>query len=142
MARDGGSAARALLLQIAATAEELHTATSEDLRAIGEALGRAVREAERCIEFIVANYGRNIRNVLAGSVPFLELMGLATGGWQMGRAAIAAHRRLGTEDNRFLAAKITTARFFADHEMSGIPGLASQVISGSASVLALPDDSF
>lgn len=142
IARDGGNTARTLLQQMTATAEELSTAASEDLRAIGDALRRAVKEAGQCVEFIVSQYGTNTRNVLAGSVPFLELMGLATGGWQMGRAALAAQRRFGTGDDAFLAAKITTARFFADHEMTGIPGLARQVTCGSASVLSLPDDSF
>ena len=142
VARDEGRTARALLGQMTATAEKLTSADSEDLRVIGNALGGAIQEAARCVEFIVSQYGRNIRRVFAGAVPFLELMGLTTGGWQMGRAALAAQRQLGRGDDRFFSAKIITARFFADHEMSGIPGLARQVISGSASVLALPDDSF
>lgn len=142
VARDKGNAARALLLQMTSTAEELNASTSEDLRVIGSVLSRAVNAASRCIEFIVTQYDEDPRIVLAGSVPFLELMGLTTAGWQMGRAALAAHRRVGNGNAEFLAAKITTARFFAEHEMIAVSGLSLELISGGASALALPEDRF
>src|SRR6185295_3176040 len=52
---------------------------------------------------------------MAVSVPFLELCGLAIGGWLMARAADIAARRLaqGDSDREFLEAKIASAHFYA-----------------------------
>ena len=36
----------------------------------------------------------DVRAALAGAVPFLHLFGIVAGGWQMGRAALVASRRL------------------------------------------------
>jgi 3-(methylthio)propanoyl-CoA dehydrogenase len=45
-------------------------------------------------------------------------------------------------DPAFYAAKITTARFFADHVLSQAPGLAATVAQGASSVMTLPEDQF
>jgi hypothetical protein len=67
-----------------------------------------------------------------------------TGGWQMARAALAAHRRLkgGEGDAAFLTSKIVTARFFADHHLSQAPGFCTAVIRGAAATLALEEAQF
>jgi hypothetical protein len=76
-------------------------------------------------------------------VPFLKLMGITAGGWQMARAALIAEKKLKDgQDKPFLEAKIKTARFFGDHVLSQAPGLAATVASGSAAVMALSDDQF
>jgi butyryl-CoA dehydrogenase len=77
-------------------------------------------------------------------VPFLKLCGAVFGGWQMGRAAVAAQARLarGEGDAAFLKAKISTARFFADHQLSQAAGLRDVVLEGSAGVLALAEEQF
>jgi butyryl-CoA dehydrogenase len=77
-------------------------------------------------------------------VPFLKLMGIVCGGWQMARAALAAQAALdrGAGDARFLKAKIATARFFGDHVLSQAPGLRDAVLEGAAGVLALAEDQF
>ena len=43
---------------------------------------------------IVATYGADVKAAHAGAVPFLKLMGILCGGWQMARAAVAAQARL------------------------------------------------
>jgi butyryl-CoA dehydrogenase len=77
-------------------------------------------------------------------VPFLRLMGLTAGGWQMARAALAAERMLaeGGGDAGFLRAKIATARFFAEHVMTQAPGLAATVVQGGAAAMAVPEEQF
>ncbi len=40
----------------------------------------------------------------------------------------------------FSNAKITTARFFADHLLSQAPGLAHTVLKGGAGALAVPEE--
>jgi hypothetical protein len=77
-------------------------------------------------------------------VPFLKLMGITCGGWQMARAALAAHRLLaaGQGDAAFLKAKIATARFFADHFLAQVPGLARTITAGAPAVMALAEEQF
>ena len=75
-------------------------------------------------------------------MPFLKLMGIVCGGWQMARAALVAEKRLneGAADAAFYKAKISTARFFADHVLVQAPGLADTMVRGSAAVMAVPEE--
>ena len=71
-------------------------------------------------------------------------MGITAGGWQMARAALVCEKKLLNKENdqSFHAAKISTARFYADHVLSQASGLAATVESGAAAVMALTDDQF
>jgi hypothetical protein len=75
----------------------------------------------------VENYATDIRAVSAGAVPLLKLFGIVAGGWQLLRSASIAQQRLGAPrgegdaglaDAGFYTAKISTARFYADHVLS------------------------
>ena len=70
--------------------------------------------------------------------------GIVLGGWQMGRAALVAQQKLqsGEGDVAFFKAKIATARFFADHVLSGAGGLRTAIVEGAAGVLALEVEQF
>ncbi|MDH4114168.1 MAG: acyl-CoA dehydrogenase C-terminal domain-containing protein, partial [Burkholderiaceae bacterium] len=82
----------------------------------------------------------DVRAVYAGSVPYLKLAGVVHGGWQMGRAALAAARRLAQgDDPDFHRAKLATARFYADHILVTAGGLAAAATEGSAGTLALEE---
>ena len=48
----------------------------------------------------------------------------------------------GAGDAAFLQAKISTARFFADHYLSQAPGLREAIVQGAAGVLALTEEQF
>jgi hypothetical protein len=81
--------------------------------------------------------------VFAGSVPYLKLAGIVHGGWQMGRAALAANRLIAEHrDIAFAQAKIATARFFADHMLVSVPSLAASTVAGSTGTLALAEEQF
>ena len=97
-----------------------------------------------CVTWIVATYDADIKAVHAGSVPFLKLMGIVCGGWQMARAALVAQQRLAAKegDAAFYAAKIATARFYADHLLAQAPGLRNTVMRGAAGVMALSEEQF
>jgi acyl-CoA dehydrogenase len=76
-------------------------------------------------------------------VPFLKLMGIVAGGWQMARAALVCERKLSQGgDKAFLEAKITTARFYGDHVLVQAPALRDTVVKGAAGVLALSEEQF
>jgi 3-(methylthio)propanoyl-CoA dehydrogenase len=59
----------------------------------------------------------------------------------MARAALAAER-LSSSHADFYAAKIKTARFYADHVLVQAPSLRDTVVKGSAGVMALSDEQF
>jgi butyryl-CoA dehydrogenase len=83
-----------------------------------------------------------VKSVFAGAVPFLKLMGIVAGGWQMARAALAAERKIDSGDRDFLAAKIATARFYGDHVLVQAPALRNTVVDGAPGVMALSDEQF
>jgi hypothetical protein len=67
---------------------------------------------------------------------------VVAGGWQMARAALAAEAKLGAGDRAFYAAKIATARFFADQVLVQAPALKDTVVRGASAVMALGEDQF
>ncbi len=144
IARDGGAAARALVAELRKLDAALAKAKHADLRAMREPLAAGVAALEEAVGYIVANAAKDVKGVFAGAVPFLLLMGVVCGGWQMVRAGLAAEKALGEAgaDQAFLEAKIGTARFYADHVLTQAPGLKSTVLSGAAGVLALSEDQF
>ncbi|TXL63482.1 acyl-CoA dehydrogenase [Zeimonas arvi] len=142
-ARDGGAVAKGLLEQARESAASLSASANADLQAIGRRLSAGCDALASVIEFVVANSKSDVRAVFAGSVPYLKLAGIVLSGWQMGRAAQAAASRLESGDDAgFMAAKIATARFHADHILSQAPGLASSVVDGATGVLALESERF
>jgi hypothetical protein len=46
------------------------------------------------------------------------------------------------QDADFMRAKITTARFYADHILAKAPGLRDSIVEGAESVTALPLEAF
>ncbi len=138
-ARDGGAEARRVAAEIDRTAAELTAHADPNLKAIGARLTRAVRSLHTALEWMVPAFGANTRAAHASAVPYLELWGLVVGGWQMGRAALVAARRLGdgSGDAAFLTAKIQTARFYADALLPQATGLVDVVTAGGEPAMAL-----
>ncbi len=134
IAREGGVTAKAWLGELKKLDAQL--ARHPQLR---KALADGAKAVEECVDFIVG--ARDPRAQFAGAVPFLMLMGIVAGGWQMGRAALAAEKKK-SEDPAFHEAKIATARFYADHVLVQAPGLRNTVVNGAADVMALSEDQF
>jgi butyryl-CoA dehydrogenase len=143
-ARDAGAMAKVFVAQMRRTAAELSADTNADLAAIGRRLSAAADAYAEVVDDVVSRARSDVRSVFAGSVPYLKLAGIVHGGWHMGRAALAAKRKLdaGNEDAPFLSAKIVTARFFADHLLTAAVGLRDSIIDGAAGVLGLPAEHF
>lgn len=143
-ARDGGAVAKTIAGEIDKVASELSNGDDANLKDIGARLKEAVSAARKAIDWVVATYGSNTRTAHAGAVPYLELWGLVAGGWQMGRAALIAARHLaeGAGDERFMTAKIQTARFYADCLLPRATSLARTITEGSNSVLAVAAEQF
>jgi 3-(methylthio)propanoyl-CoA dehydrogenase len=137
IAREGGATAKAWLAELKKLDAKL--AGHPEIR---KALADGVKAVEECVDFIVA--AKDPRVQFAGAVPFLKLMGIVAGGWQMARAAVASEKHLSSResDTSFHKAKIATARFYADHVLVQAPGLRNTVVNGAAGVLALSEDQF
>src|SRR5512137_990029 len=105
-ARDGGAVARTVAAEIAAVARELSAHGDASLKSIGVRLGAAAVALGRAIDWVVPAYRDHPRAAHAGAVAYLRVWGLVAGGWQLGRAALAAARRLqaGKGDPAFLNA--------------------------------------
>ncbi len=146
--RDGGATARAIIAQIRQTEQALlavkQGSYAADLQAIASQLGAACRVMEEVVTYIVTTVQADMKVVFAGSVLYLKLAGIVLGGWQMARAALIAEQKLGEEttDQAFYQAKITTARFFAEHFLPHAAAYRSAIVQGGASVLALTEDQF
>jgi hypothetical protein len=140
IAREGGATAKAWLAELKKFDAELAKSKNADVQAIRASLSAGVQAVSDCIDYIVANAGSDVKGVFAGAVPFLRLMGIVAGGWQMARAALAAEK--GRGDKGFLEAKIKTARFYAEHVMVQAPALRDTVVKGGAGAMALSDEQF
>ena len=144
IAREGGATLKAVLGMMHETNAELARQGGDDFGAINASFGRSLQALTEAAEHIVANFGRDIKGVSVGAVPFLKLLGIVAGGWQMARAALVARDRLaaGEGDAAFYEAKIVTARFYADHVLANAAALSHTVIHGGASTLALTEEQF
>jgi len=144
IAREGGATAKEVIGVMRAVEAELGKAAGEDMAATREAFSAALTAAEECVSWMVITYGNDIKAAHAGAVPFLKLMGIVCGGWQMARAALVARQRLseGKGDKSFYEAKIKTARFYADHILTQAPGLRNTIVHGAAGVMALAEEQF
>jgi alkylation response protein AidB-like acyl-CoA dehydrogenase len=142
-ARDGGQTAKAIAARIEETERALAGRPSEVGRVVARRLGAARQAFVDSVEYIAAQTRANPNDAFAGSVPYLMLAGITVAGWQMARSLIAAEDRFDAGDDKpFMAAKIATARFFADHILVRAPSLRDSIIDGAEAVAALPMEAF
>jgi alkylation response protein AidB-like acyl-CoA dehydrogenase len=145
IAREGGATAKAVVSLWKQFDVELGKSPGADVQAIRQRFAAGVQAVSEAVDFIVSTAGKDPYSAFAGAVPFLKLMGIVAGGWQMARAAAVAEKQLASgkaADREFLEAKIKTARFYADHVLVQAAGLKDTVVGGSAAVMALAEDQF
>lgn len=141
--RDGGQTAKAIASQIEKTEAELNACGTDTAKAIAASLSLARQAFVKVVDFMVANAKAAPNAAYAGSVPYLMLTGNLVAGWQMGRSALAAQAQLNLgQDAAFMQAKLTTAKFYAEHILARVPGQADAVLHGADSVMELPMEMF
>ncbi|OIP21119.1 MAG: acyl-CoA dehydrogenase [Comamonadaceae bacterium CG2_30_60_41] len=141
--RDGGQTAKALAVQVQATEAALTATGTADAVAMAKRLAAARLAFVDVVDFVAGNTKAKPNDVFAGSVPYLMLSGNLMAGWQMARALLVAQEQVAKGvDVAFMQAKITTARFYADHILTKVPGLRDSIVDGAAAVTALPLDAF
>jgi alkylation response protein AidB-like acyl-CoA dehydrogenase len=143
-ARDNGATARAVIGEMRKTAAQLADHSDPALRPVGAALQDTLAALDEAVDWVAKSFGTHSRAVHAGAVVYLRLWGIATSGWQLGRAALAANARLASRegDAAYLRTKIATARFFAAAILPEAPGLARRLVHGGDAVLEVAADQF
>ena len=146
-ARDGGQTAKAIAAQIEVTETVLREQGGANALAVAKRLYAARLALLDVIDFVASHTKSSPNAVFAGSVPYLMLAGNVMAGWQMARGLLAAEQALATGDMgvfsaEFMRAKITTARFYADHLLTKAPGMRDSIVDGADCVTALALDAF
>ncbi|MEP1765307.1 MAG: acyl-CoA dehydrogenase [Sulfitobacter sp.] len=133
--RDSGKTARLFATRIAQTEREL-AAGNLSLQQIGAGLTQARTAFDETLDWLLDNSRSDIDAAFAGSVPFLMLAGNLAAGWKLGKSALAAHAaRDAGQDTLFMAQKITTALFFAQHILPDCTAEHARILHGSRSLL-------
>ncbi|MDO5290933.1 MAG: acyl-CoA dehydrogenase C-terminal domain-containing protein [Pseudomonadota bacterium] len=141
-ARDGGQTALSLAAQIAATEKELAQG-SDAAQAVARHLGAARGAFEDVVRFIAEQAKADPNAAYAGSVPYLMLAGNLVAGWQLARALQVAEKQIAAgQEVPFMQAKISTARFYAEHILTRASALREAIVGGAGSVMALPMEAF
>jgi 3-(methylthio)propanoyl-CoA dehydrogenase len=132
--REGGATLTELMADMRETAVSLSADTT--LSMLGTALQDDVATLERTLGWILDNGTTHPDQVLSGAVPFLHLLGTVCGGWQMGRATLAAQARMaaGEGDAAYLRGIVDLARFYFGHVAPHAAAWARTVIHGGATV--------
>jgi alkylation response protein AidB-like acyl-CoA dehydrogenase len=142
-ARDGGQTALAIAAQIERTEGDLSKRDSLAARAVLKRLSAARQAFQQTVAFIASKSKAEPNIAFAGSVPYLMLAGNVVAGWQLARALMVAEERLAQgDDSDFMNAKIATARFYADHILTRVPGLRDSIVEGTAGVTEMPLEAF
>jgi hypothetical protein len=139
--RDNGTITQVIIQQIIMTEIDLEKNSSTAAQSMLSNLRLARKSYEDVLNFILKEHQQQLKNVFAGSVPYLQLAGITLAGWQMARALIIAQKNM-PEDSDFYAAKITTARFFAEHLLTKVPAIAKSILEGGMSTNNLNIEQF
>jgi alkylation response protein AidB-like acyl-CoA dehydrogenase len=137
--RDSGKVATQIIGQMQATIKQLEASSNADVNAIGAELAKGVAAVAATSTWLGTNARKDMRQTFAAAVPFLMLWGYVAGGWQMARAALIAEKKL---DDPFYAAKLVTARYYADHVLPKGLGFAHEVTAGGPTTMGLTEEQF
>ena len=130
----GGAVVAEHLAEYADLAPRL--AAHADLAGFAASLTEAVAATKRAGEWLLANGGENPADALAGSTPYLRMLGTVVCGGLLAKAALAAREQ--TEDPAgFYTAKIVSARFFGEQILPSATALEGPVTAGARDLFAL-----
>ena len=116
----------------------------ERLAALAEALEKANAQLQAATMWLMQNAMTNPNNAGAAAYNYMHLMGIVSVGLMWLRMASAAVRMLdaGEGDQKFLEAKLVTARFFAERIMPDAGALRRKIEGGAEAIMALEPEMF
>ncbi|MCC6170752.1 MAG: acyl-CoA dehydrogenase [Gammaproteobacteria bacterium] len=134
--RDRGAAMGAMLADMQRELDAI-ASTKASVKIAREAALEGVAALRGAVGTILEAMAGSPDRAFAVSVPFLKLCGIVMGGWLLTKSADVAARRLaaGDADREFLAAKLASARFYAEQVLPQAAALGRIVTQGAASVL-------
>ena len=132
LSMSGGAAVAAYIGDLRDVARQVAEANHPAFGRMGDRLDATIDALERATTWMVAALKSNPDHALAGATPYLRLISLAGGGAALARGALIAH---GLEASPANAARIATARFFAENVCPAADGLAETVVGGADTVL-------
>jgi len=113
LARDGGATMEAMQAEIRDVARALRDAGDDRLGSLGEALEAALADHTVTTQHILQLMGEDRFNAFGGAFDYMMQTGYLFGGWQLGRSALVASRKLTAGENEtFCQRKIATAHFY------------------------------
>lgn len=141
--KDEGEAILNLLEEMENIDQDLLDTNDADCIAMQKSLASGRIALKEATDWLLDPTNNDIDTKFAGATPFLHLVGTVVGGWLITRGALAAHSQLSNGgDQKFLEAKVITARFYSDHILPRTEALLPEITHGSSSVLALAEEQF
>ena len=132
LVKDGGAVAEVFFAQV----EVDMSAAPAD---IAGPLERALEDARAAADWLVSHAGDDPDHVGAASYAMLQLVGVVAVGWMWARMATIA---AADPADPFMAAKLVTARHYAEQALPQTAGLRARVEAGAANLMALPGEAF
>ena len=134
--RENGASLRELIAEMRGVVAELNAA--DGMQALAVRLAEDIAALESALDWILANGRDRLAGVLAGAVPFLHLLGLVCGSWQLARVALAATNPSDREiySSDYLRSLVELARFHAHALSVQAPALAAAIIGAGETAAA------
>jgi alkylation response protein AidB-like acyl-CoA dehydrogenase len=142
--RDNGAAFRDLLGEVEALLPELQKASGDAFPVLRKTLSEALAATRDAGAWILETAKIDAARAAASAAPFLRLTGNTLGGYYLFKTALLAAQDAGSRsgDPDYLAAKIITAWFYAEHVLPMSEGLARAVKDGGGAILQAEGDKF
>ena len=135
LARDGGQEAERFLALVEGACEE----ADSEVHFITLPLREAVHEAREAARFLVDKAKSDPDALGAGSYAFMHLLGTLALGWMWLRMAEVAE---GREGDPIYAAKLITARYYAERWLPDCAALTRKIEAGAEAMMALKPETF
>ena len=135
LARDGGQTAERFFTLVEGECED----AGAELDFIAQPLAEALAEGRAASGWLLDHGADEPNDLGAGSYPFMHLLGTLATGWMWLRMAEASYPK---REDPFHAAKLATARHFAQRSLPDCAALRRKVEAGSEALMALEPEMF
>ena len=120
----------------------LNGISNEHIAVIRRHLAAGIDALEQAGDWLLEE-GKSSPDAAGGAAAYLlRLFGTVAGGIMLAKAAVVADARLesGDGDQKFYAAKLATARFYAENILSQAPALLTPITQGHNMLAAVDED--
>ncbi|MEQ8602128.1 MAG: acyl-CoA dehydrogenase [Marivibrio sp.] len=145
--RDGGEGVSEYVDELHALINQLNERGGDDMAVIRRQFANAVDALDNATGYILDHAADDPDKAHGAAAYYLRLFGIVAGGGMMVRAAIAAEDKVLRADDGetgidrdFYAAKLATARFYAENVLPQAAGLSVPIMQGGATLRAIPDE--